>query len=180
MLRFRFLHHIGFALTFFCVFSAATAIAVADEPTSKKIRIGIYDNRAIAVAYAPSKFNPVAEKMKIYKQAQADGDQAKAKELEQWGKTHQRQLHFQGFGHVPVGDLLEPLNEQIAQLAKAKRLAAITMNCEFVSDSVELVDVTDDLVKLFQPSEKTLERVAEIRKTEPLSLAELALMDHEL
>jgi hypothetical protein len=145
-----------------------------DVPKDKKIRIGTYDSRAIAIAYAPSRFNPVKEKMAAYEKAKAAGDQAKMKELQAWGEQHQRLLHFQGFGRVPVGDLLEPVKEQVANLARQRQLAAITMSCEFTGAEVELVDVTDDLVKLYDPSEKTLQHVRAVRAVKPVPLVQLA------
>ncbi len=158
--------------------SSACGLVADDVADSGKTRIGTYDSRAIAIAHAASSFNPVNEKMKTYQQAKADGNEALVKELENWGKTYQKQLHFQGFGRVPVSDLLQPLQEQVAALASSKNLAVIAMQCDFVGESVTLVDVTDDLVKLFQPSEKTLENVRQIRQQQPVSLAELAEMDH--
>lgn len=145
-----------------------------EEPEKTKIRIGTYDSRAIAIAYAASQFNPVAEKMVAYEKAKAEGDQAKVKELEAWGQQHQRQLHFQGFGRVPVGDLLEPVKEQVARIARDQQLAAVAMNCDFAGQQVELVDITEDLVKLYNPTEKTWKHVREIRKFKPVSLIELA------
>jgi len=147
-----------------------------DEPAKgAKIRIGTYDNRAIALAFFASRFNPIAEKRAAYEKAKAAGDQAKMKELEKWGPQFQRQLHFQTFGRAPVDDLLEPLKEKVAQLARDKKLAAITMSCDFTGDQVELVDVTEDLVKLFDPKplDKTLQSVREVRKIKPTRLAEL-------
>jgi hypothetical protein len=49
------------------------------------------------------------------------------------------------------------------------------MNCDFTSEQVELVDVTDDLVKLYDPDplDKTLQTVREIRKVKPTKLTEL-------
>jgi hypothetical protein len=41
-------------------------LTAGDTPKGKKIRIGTYDSRAIAIAYAPSRFNPVREKMAAY------------------------------------------------------------------------------------------------------------------
>jgi hypothetical protein len=124
-----------------------------DNPKGTKIRIGTYDNRAIALAFFASRFNPTAEKRAAYEKAKAAGDQAKMKELEAWGPRFQRQLHFQTFGRAPVDDLLEPVKDRIAKLARDKQLAAITMNCDFTSEQVELVDVTEDLVKLYDPPE---------------------------
>jgi hypothetical protein len=144
-----------------------------DQLKDTKTRIGIYDNRAITLAYVGSRFNPVEEKRREHAKAKAAGDQAKVKELEEWGPKFQRQLHFQGFGRAPVDDLLEPVKEQLAKLARDKKLAAVTMSCNFTGEQVELVDITDDLVKLYDPDEHTLQAVREIRKTKPVNLAEL-------
>lgn len=143
------------------------------NPTAA-VRIGVYDSRAIAVAWAASKHNPVAATMKEFKAAQEARDTKKIAELEAWGKNHQRLLHFQGFGHVPVGDLLAPVRPQIKQLISDKQLVAITMECDETAANVELVDVTEDLVKLYEPSEQTLKWVKQLRDKEPLSLLELA------
>ena len=153
---------------------ASIYLAADDQPKGAKIRIGTYDSRAIAIAYVPSRFDPTAEKKLAHDKAKAAGDLAKIKELESWGVQHQRQLHFQGFGRAPVDDLLEPVKVQIAKLAREKQLAVITMNCDYTSEQVELVDVTDDLVKLYDPSERTLKHVREIRKIKPTSLVQLA------
>ena len=151
-------------------------LAADDAPKGKKIRIGTYDSRAIAIAYAHSAFNPVKEKWAAYQKAKAAGDRAKMKELEAWGEQHQRQLHFQGFGRVPVDDLLAPVKDQVAKLLRERQLAAITMNCDFTSGAVELVDVTDDLVKLYDPSQKTLKRVRAVRGAKPAPLTQIADM----
>jgi hypothetical protein len=157
------------AMVFLGVRSAAD-----DKSRDTKIHIGIYDSRAIAIAYVASRFNPTAEKQREHAKAKVAGDQAKVKELETWGPQFQRQLHFQGFGRVPVDDLLEPVKEQLSKLARDKKLAAVTMSCDFTGDQVELVDVTDDLVKLFDSSEKTLQSVREIRKIKPMKLTAIA------
>ncbi len=141
------------------------------------VKIGTYDNRAIAIAWAASRHNPVAGKMKEYEAAKKANDKAKVAELEAWGPTHQRLLHFQGFGNVPVGDLLSPVKREIEDLLRDKGLAAITQHCDAFGSEVEIIDVTVDLVRLFEPSERTLEMVDQIRDRQPLSLLELADMD---
>ena len=139
-----------------------------------KVRIGIYDNRSIAVAYAASKYNPVKEKKAAHEKAKAAGDQETVKQLEAWGEHHQRILHFQGFGRVPVADLLEPVKDGVRDLARRRSLAAITMACDFSAENVELVDVTEDLVKLYDPSEKTLATAREVRSIKPADLDKIA------
>jgi hypothetical protein len=151
-----------------------------DNRPAAKIRIGTYDNRAVAIAYAQSRFSPVAQRKLDFDKAKAAGDEAKMNELKAWGAEFQRQLHFQGFGRVPVDDLLQPVKEQLARLARDKQLAAVTMSCEFTSEQVEVVDITEDLVKLFDPPEKAWKNAREIRKVKPVKLTELGKMpaDH--
>ena len=100
----------------------AHSALVADE---EKVRIGVYDNRAIAIAFAASKFNPVSEQMKKYEAAKKAGDKEQMDKLEAWGKKHQRQLHRQGFGRVPVNDLLAHVKDQLPEVAKRNRVQAI-------------------------------------------------------
>lgn len=156
------------AIVFLGVRSAAD-----DKPKETKIRIGTYDNRAISIAHFHSRFSPVEEKKRERAKANTAGDKAKVKELDEWVQQHQRQLNFQTFGRAPVDDLLEPVKPQIAKLARDKNLAAITMICDFTSEQVELVDVTEDLVKLYDPSEETLKSTREIRKAKLIKLSEL-------
>jgi hypothetical protein len=60
------------------------------------------------------------------------------------------------------------------ELAKRRGLAAITMACDHVGPDVELVDVTEELVKLFDPSEKTLAMARGVRTAKPLDLDRIA------
>jgi hypothetical protein len=149
----------------------------AQEPNSDppaKIRIGVYDSRAIAVAWAGSTFNPVEEKMREYEVAKKSKDEKKIAELEAWGPAHQRLLHFQGFGRVPVDELLLPVRDEMKKMMSEQQLAAIAMHCDQIADNVQLVDVTMDLVKLYDPSERTIEWVKQMKDQQPLSLLELA------
>jgi len=155
-------------------FAFVAGYLFAGQDEAVRIRIGIYDNRAIAVAYAASSFNPVREKMTEYNAAKEAGEQKKVDALQKWGEQHQRKLHFQGFGCVPVSDLLEPVKPQLLEIAKAERLSAIVMVCDFTAPDVEVVDVTGQLVELFNPTGKTRQMAREICKHEPVSLTKLA------
>lgn len=155
-------------------FVAPSAEPVHHHAPEGKVRIGTYDNRSIAIAYAASRHNPVKEKLAAHQKAKAAGQTEKVKELEMWGENFQRLLHFQGFGRVPVGDLLDPVKDQVRELAKNKNLAAITMACDFTSADVELVDVTEDLVKLYDPTERTLTMARSVRTAKLVDLVELS------
>ena len=153
--------------------------AAGSGKMQSKIRIGVYDNRPVAIACARAGMGPVKQmkqKMAEYEAAKKAGDTAKMKMLEAWGESQQRLLHFQGFGHVPVGDLLAPVRPQLAQLLREKHLAAIAMECDVTAPNVETVDVTAAIVELFHPDAKTREAVAAAKGVKPLSLIELADM----
>jgi hypothetical protein len=150
------------------------ATPAGDQTQATKVRVGTYDSRAIAVAYAASKFNPVAEKMKEHERAKKAGDAAKVAELEKWGQSHQRMLHFQGFGRVPVKELLEHVKDGVAKVAADRGLSIITADCDYAAADVEVVDVTDDLVELFNPSDRTREMARKVRDVEPIALTVLA------
>lgn len=151
--------------------AALVALTLASRPEAPpKARIGTYDSRAIAIAYAPSKYNPVAEKMKEHAAAKAKGDTELVKELEAWGAAHQRQLHRQGFSRVPVDDLLAHVADRLPEVAKAAGVDAIVFGCNQHTAEVELIDVTLAIVALYEPSEKTLEYVRGTMQAEPVAL----------
>lgn len=146
---------------------------------SAKIRVGIYENRAIACAYAPSVFNPVAKKMEEYKKAKAEGNEKRCVELKAWGKKHQQNLHWQGFCAVPVDDLLVYVKDGLAKLAEKENLDLIVWRYDYKSKNVEIIDVTDQIVALYNPTAKTLRTVKEIQKHAPVSLDVIAKHGHE-
>jgi hypothetical protein len=152
----------------FAVFSPAQEPAAASH-----VRLGVYDSRAIAVAYAPSQFNPVRERMAEHERAKAARDAKRVRELEAWGNRHQRALHRQAFARVPVDDLLAHVEEHLPELARAAGVRTIVPYCTYQGPDVELVDVTRELVMLFEPSEKTLATVAELLRKAPLDLDEV-------
>jgi hypothetical protein len=159
-------------------FAAGSATAGGQQPAAN-IRIGTYDNRAITVAYAASQFqiDAMAEKQAQLERGKSAGDDAKVAEAKQWGEDRQRQFHIQGFGAAVVGDLLKPVEKEMAELATRLNLVAITRECDFRASAVELVDVTDELVALYKPSPRTLQNVKAIRKAEPVPVGKLAVMD---
>ncbi|MDY7107897.1 MAG: hypothetical protein SYC29_04595 [Planctomycetota bacterium] len=144
----------------------------ATEPEAR-LRVGVYDSRAIAVAYAASDFNPVDEKMKQYEAAMAAGDESKVEKLEQWGERSQRRLHRQGFGRVPVTDLLAHVQDRFPEIAEQTDVDVIAFECNYLARDVEEVDITMALVSLYDPSPKTLKTAREVMKHEPISLEEI-------
>lgn len=149
--------------------------AAAQSTGTPKVRIGTYDARAVAVAYAHSELNnqQVKEKMQELKDAEAREDAKRVKELKAWGEAHQWLLHMQGFAGAPVEDILARKKDEVAAVAKAAGVEAIARKADYTAANVEVVDVTDELVKLFKPSEKALKTIAEVRKHPAMGMAEL-------
>lgn len=151
----------------------------------KLLRIGVYDSRAITVAFAPSQYNEnvMVRKSREKKEAEAKGDQAKAQEIERWMTYYSIKLHGQGFATLPVHDLLECVKDKLPQVAKEAGVDVIVSKWEFdyLATDAEVVDITERLVRLYYPSspaEKTLATIQQMTKIKPMSLEEVIL--HEL
>ena len=172
-----------FVLTAFLLLAGVGALALAansdaaDAP--KKLRIGVYDSRAIAIAYAPSKYNPVGEKMKEMKEAEAAKDEARIKELKAWGESHQKQLHWQGFGRYPVDDLLAHIKAELPRIAREAGVDIIAASADFAAPSVEVVDITEKLVEPFEPSERTWKWIRQMKDQAPVPFETLDKMKAE-
>ena len=147
-------------------------------PDQGQVRVGVYDNRSICMAWFHSKYNDLAEKRKEYEQAKQAGDDERIKEFEALGPKLQRRLHFQGFGRAPVTELLAYVEDQLPALAKELGVDVIAFECNYSGDNVEIVDITLDLVMLYDPSPETIKRVKDVMKHDPVALEELTHDDH--
>jgi hypothetical protein len=156
---------------------AVQPAAAAPAPT----RIGTYDGRAIAVAFAPSAThnNYIAELSKRAKEAEAAGDIQKVAELRAKGRALQTVRHLQAFANAPVDDILHHVRDKLPDVAQKAGVCAIVRGADFYDPSVETVDVTDQLVALFNPSERTLKTVKDIRKKMPLALETVLIAERE-
>ncbi len=164
-------------ISVFCVVCVALAAAVvlpmAARAASGSVRIGTYDNRVIAIAYAQAGYIPVAEKTAEYDRAEAAGDTATMREIDDFMSALQRKLHRQGFGRVPVDDLLEPVALQIPSLAADLGLHAIVWICDYAGEGVEVVDVSEELARLYVSSEDAAELCREVIPVAPVDLDEI-------
>jgi Skp family chaperone for outer membrane proteins len=158
------------------IYSMVWAQNTDAKKETAKLRVGTFDSRAIAVAYgSSSKFNQtVKQLMEEYKKAEAEKNETKMKELKAKGQAGQQQAHMQGFSTASVNELLEQVKDQIPAVAKQAGVDVIVSKWDMVyqSPDAEFVDVTDLMVKPFNPSEKTLKIISELRKHTPISLEE--------
>ncbi|MCC6858472.1 MAG: hypothetical protein IT158_07920 [Bryobacterales bacterium] len=151
----------------------AGVLPAAAQEAPRRVRVGVYDNRAIAIAYAHSPLSPIAQKMRELREAKAAGDTARAKELEAWAKKHQRQLHRQGFGRVPVDDLLALVKDRLPEAARKAGVDIIAWQCDYCPANAEAVDITNELASLFEPSQRALRFLADLGNHPPLDLDEI-------
>jgi hypothetical protein len=153
----------------------APATALPEEGTPV-LRVGTYDSRAIAVAYARSAHLKAVHADLLRRRADAEeaGDEALKREIDAMGGSLQLRLRLQGFSTAPVDDLLDAVRDRLPEVARAAGVAAIMRSVDFHDAAVEIVDVTDALVALFEPDAAVLSTVAELRSQPPLALEALA------
>jgi len=163
------------------VWSLAAANTSVEQTNKQKVRVGVFDSRAIAIAYAHSEWNKnrLKAKMPEMEKAKAAGDTKKIKELEAWGNAQQAKMHKRGFGTAPVHDLLKHIKDEIPKIARETGVEVIVSKWDVVyqSPSVELVDITDEMVKPFKPKEKTLKIIKDMANHLPVSEEVLEKMD---
>ena len=164
------------------VMGMAGCVSCAKETAVAKMRVGIYDSRAVAIAFAHSDWNEKRLELKMaeMEKAKAIGDTKKNKELEEWGKAQQARLHRQGFGAAAVDDILEHIKDNLPQIAKDANVIALVSKWDKKMlkgyKSAELIDVTDLIAAQFNPNEKVLKTIEQIKKKKPIPLWQLDIM----
>lgn len=136
-------------------------------------RLGLYDSRAVAIAYAGSPL--MAKSMQVLKdrhrQAKAAGDTKEVSRLEAEGAALQRRLHDQGFGTAPVDDLLGLIADRLPAIRQAAGVTAIVSKWDREAlarhPDARTRDVTMALVDAFGPSEKARRNAVEIQSRPP-------------
>ena len=148
----------------------------ATQIEKKSEKIGVYDSRAIAIAFTGSdiykkQMDPL---MAEFDKAKAAGDQKRIEELKTEGANRQKLRHKQGFSTAPVDDILENIKNELLEIEKKEGFSVIISKWDKGALSkhpkAELVDVTMMLVDAFHPSEKQRKSAIEIQKHDPISL----------
>jgi hypothetical protein len=159
--------------------AALPHLAPAQEFQDKaRERIGIYDSRAVAVAYAGSAFQ--VRKMQglttQLKKAREAGDAKEVSRLEAEGKEWQATLHQQGFGTAPVDDILTNIASDLPKIREAAGVTALVSRWNQAElgnhPRAEQVDVTMKLVDAFHPTAKQRKYAIEIQKKSPAKAKE--------
>lgn len=147
----------------------------ADSTTE---RIGVYDSRAVAVAWVGTEaFTQSLNALrKEAEQAKATGDRERAAALEKEGAAMQQHLHTQGFSTAPVDDILAHFQDQLAQIRLATGVAALVSKWDEAAlakhAGAEQLDVTEQLVDAMHPNDRQRKSALEIVKSKPIPLAQ--------
>jgi hypothetical protein len=176
----------GWVATVVCVFLAALAVGAGPahaagpaKAAKPAVRIGVYDSRGVVMAYARSpEFTQSMRKLRAdYERAKAEGDSALVKKLGQEGPWMQVRLHQRGFSTAGAGDLLAKVADQLPGVAREAGVVLIVSKWEmpYQDPSVEVVDVTVPLAKLFKADEATLKLLDQLAKQAPVPFDELPL-----
>jgi hypothetical protein len=167
-----------FAIALLPTFAGSHTQAVQEGDRGPALRIGTYDSRAVAIAYARSEFLQSVHEDIVRRHAEAKeaGDEQLVAEIEASGSTRQLRLHLQGFSTAPVDDLLDAVRERLPEVARQNNIAVLACSVDFHDGSVEIVDVTDALVELYKPDAQTLAVIADLRKQQPMAIEAVAKM----
>jgi hypothetical protein len=160
------------------VLLAAAGLPVFAQ-SAAPLRIGVFDSRAVAVAYGNSdEFKKsIASVFADLQTARAGKDEKRVKELERELPWAQVRAHQQAFSNGPVGEILAKVKDQLPAIAAQAGVSLIVSKWEvqFRDPKVELVDVTVPLAMLFHPSAKVLQWVDEMKARDPIPFSELPL-----
>lgn len=158
-----------------CVIMTALSLGVhrAEPPAPAKLRIGTYDNRAVAIAYHRSSAADETRKamQAELEQAKKDGQQKRVEQLKRAFDRMQWTAHRQGFGTASVDEAMASVKDKLPDLATKAKVCAVVCNPDYLAmNEVERVDLTDQVVALFAPDEKTLQIVDQMKKAAPVQV----------
>ena len=160
------------------VFLLTSSWSYAQQEVST-IRIGTFDSRCVAVAYARSAdFMKEMEDMRTeLDKAKEEGNKERIEEIEQLGPIRQVLIHQQGFSNGSILNIIDKVKEKLPAIAKENRLNMILSKWEiiFSDESFEIIDVTDQLTAIFNPDEATMKVIENIKAMEPIPIEKISI-----
>ena len=161
-----------------CILFFASGIIFPQQDTGK-LRIGVFDSRCVAVAYGRSAdFMKLRDSIEtVYSKAKEDSNKQIIEEIEQFKPTMQVLLHQQVFSNGSIINILGKLKDKLSTFAKDNNLNMILSKWEiiFTDDSAELIDITDQLVAIFNPDEATNKIIKDIKSMEPIPIEKITI-----
>jgi len=150
----------------------------AAETNTTPARIGTYDSRVVAFAWfwGDKHQGQLKELMQSARSAKTAGDTNHFKEFAARLRQHQDDMHREVFSIAPATNALAELEARLPEIQKAAGVSALVSKWDDAAlkkyADAEKVDVTDRLVREFNPPEKQLKMIPEFEKHAPLPLKE--------
>jgi len=159
--------------------AASLVSRAADTPNIPTVRIGVFDSRAVAMAYHRSAAQEAAraDRHTAYEKAKKEGDRAAVKEWEREGPWTQVRMHLQVFSTATTHEILASVHDRLPAIAENARVTAIVSKWEipYIDGTVELIDVTAEVADLFNPSAETRKFIEQMKGSEPVPFSKMSL-----
>lgn len=162
----------GVILTIFII-----TVLTTESAAQNKLRVGVYDSRAIAVACFNSSMHkdPMVDLRNKMKTARDANDTKTISEIEWEAVIRQAIGHDKGFGSGSVMTEIEIVKKELSELAKKEKLDLVVSKWElaFKGEKTEIIDITDKIARFFKPDNKVLGWLEEFKKKAPIKEAYL-------
>jgi hypothetical protein len=149
------------------------------QQSSKTVKIGIYDSRAVAVAYSNSDSfqKDLGNLMDQYKKSKEENNTKMIDIIEKEGQFRQQLLHEQTFSVGTVSNIVDKIKEKLQDIAKNTGVILIISKWEisYKDPSIEYIDVTSQIVDLFSPSKQTLIWIKDLQKQTPIPIDKISI-----
>jgi hypothetical protein len=145
-----------------------------DPPAKARERIGVYDSRSVAIAFAGSTHlkRELEELSAKHKKAKDAGDEKEVSRLQVEGQAWQAKLHQQGFSTAPVEDILVHISGDLPKIKSAAGVTAIISKWDTAElkkhPGAEKVDVTTALIEAITPDDRARKNALEIQQKAPV------------
>ena len=165
------------------VISGALALLAADVVTAQEVpveemRIGTFDSRAVALAYyrSPDGIERMIQEWdQKWGDAEAAGDSGRMEELKLFKPSFQHLMHQQVFSTGSICNVLREIEDDLSDIAAETGVSVIVSQWElpYSAPDLPLIDVTPQIVALFDADEEVASQVAQMKDVDPVPLEEL-------
>jgi hypothetical protein len=167
---------------FYVLFAIMIAFFFTDNVIARKpgaLKIGVYDSRVIIFAYSRSDLFR-QHQAKFKQQSDSAGkvnDTVRIKELTIQAISYQHLFHQMIFGTGSTAAIIDLVKEGIPEIAKKAGVIMVVSKFEltYKDPSAEIVDLTNEIVRLFKPLENIDKMAGEIRNVQPVPLEDLTI-----
>jgi hypothetical protein len=164
-------------ITSFFLFTGFSYTACFAQNTVSKIKIGTYDSRVVFIAYVNSDYF-IQQNSKWHEEGEMimqSNDTVKKIEAFYKVMTEEYLMHQRGFSNGSTASVLALVKDKLPIIAKDTGVIGIISKWEltFVDPAVEIVDLTMQVARLYNPTGNFERTASEMAKMDPIPLEEL-------